>query len=78
MSVAKGSLYSEVSCLGGGRAGGPCSVWAHVQEERRGSLYSKVQCFMDSGYMGPVPVGRMTDGQSRMKTLPSCNFVGGR
>ena len=34
-----------------------------------GGLYSEVQCIMSNCHM---------DKQKRLKTLPSCNFVGGR
>ena len=44
-----------------------------------GGLYDKVQCITCNGHMGPPPpVDRLTDGQTRLKTLPSCNFFGGR
>ena len=41
-------------------------------------LYSEVQCIMGNGHMGPPPpyCGH-NDGQTRLKTLPSRNFVGG-
>ena len=45
----------------------PCPEGAGV-----GSLYSEVQCIMGNGHMGPV------DRQTRVKTLPSRNFAGGR
>ena len=41
-----------------------------------GALYSEVQCMMSNGHMG-TPCGQ-NDRQTRLKTLFSCNFVGGR
>ena len=40
-------------------------------------LYSDAQCIMGNGHMGTLPVDRKTDGQTGLKTIPSCNFVGG-
>ena len=51
-------------------------VWGGVRV-RGGVLYSEVQCIMGKGDMGS-PLDRITDGQTRLKTLPSSNFVGGR
>ena len=42
-----------------------------------GGLYSEVQCIMGNGYMGTPPMDRMTN-KTRVKTLPSRNFGGGR
>ena len=39
-------------------------------------LYSDVQC-IGNDHMGTLPVDRMTDGQTDLKTIPFCNFVGG-
>ena len=38
-----------------------------------GPLYSVVGCIMGNGHIGPLP----PNGQMRMKTLHSRNFVGG-
>ena len=35
-------------------------------------LYNEAQCIISNGHMGTM------NKQTRMKTLPSCNFVGGR
>ena len=40
-------------------------------------LHSEIQCIMGNGHMGSA-LDRMTDGQTRLKTLPSRNFVDGR
>ena len=46
----------------------------------RVSLYGKVQYIMGNGHRGPHTLweGWLTDGQTRLKTLPSYNLVGGR
>ena len=41
------------------------------------ALYSEFQCIMGNGHMEP-PTPWLTDRQTRMKTLPYRNFVGGR
>ena len=60
-----GSLSSEVPCLqvGGAGVGG----WVR---------YCEVN-ITDNGHMG-TPPDRLTDEQTRLKTLPSHNFVGER
>ena len=75
MSLAGGSQvnkFKQVSGLdhkmsvAGGRTGGlnvPCPGRA---------MYSEVQCIVGNGHMGPP----CTDRQTRVKTLPSGNFVG--
>ena len=48
----RGSLYSEVPCLGG------------LGQDWGGSLYSEVQCIMGNGHMRPPPtptVDKMTE-----------------
>ena len=54
---------------------GACTVGSHVWREE--ALYSEVQCIMGNGLMGPSPP-RRTDRHTRLKTLPSRNFFGGR
>ena len=44
---------------------------------QRDSLSGEVQCFMGNGHMGPSAYGQ-NDRQTRLKTFPSHNFVGGR
>ena len=67
----------QVSLAGGPLPGGPkipCPGGACEWGLRlRGTLYSEVQYIMGNGHMG-LPM----DIQTRMKTLPSRNFVGGR
>ena len=41
-------------------------------------LYSEVQSIMGNGHMGTPHPHRHNDGQTRLKTLPSSNFVGAR
>ena len=80
MSLAgAGARVSPCSCLqgrqgqgpGGGRPHGPCL------EERLMlgvGFNSMVQFFMGNGHMS-IPPGQ-NNGKTRLKTLPSCNFVG--
>ena len=48
----------------------PCLEGARA----RGSLYSEVQCTLGNGHIGPARMNR----QTRLKTLHSCNSVGGQ
>ena len=57
-----------VPCLMSG--GGPGSGGG------RTGLYSEVQCIMDNGHI--VTPCEQNGGQTRLKTLPSRNFVGAR
>ena len=61
------------------------SRWAGAKE----SLYTAVLSWgwgfdnkekegYNHGYVGTPPMGRMTDRQTRLKTLPFRNFAGGR
>ena len=51
------------------------SMYSEVQW--RGSLYGTGQCIMDNGQIG-FPQFPSVNRHTRLKTLPSCNFVGGR
>ena len=42
-----------------------------------GDLYRAVQCIMGNGHIRIPPVDRQNDRHTRLKTLPTCNFVGG-
>ena len=53
--------------VAGSRTGGP-----NIPCPGR-DMYSEVQCIMGNGQMGPS----CTDRHTRVKTLPSQNFVGG-
>ena len=59
-----------------------CSVSTRKHSSRMvvDCTYGEVQCIMDDDHVGVplLPVYRMNDGQTRLKTLPSRNFVVGR
>ena len=52
-------------------------VWRRPGSGLQEGLYSDVQCITGNGHMGTLPVDRMTNGQTGLKTLPSRNIVGG-
>ena len=64
MSKAKGKA--------GGRAEWSLYIWVGW-----GVLYGEVQGIMGNGHKGAVPMNAQADRQTRLKTLPSRNFVGG-
>ena len=75
VSLAEGTARAragEVSCPGGSHVSCP-EGWGQLV----GAMYSEFQCIMGNGLMGTPSFGQ-NDRQTRLKTLPSRNFVGER
>ena len=72
------TLSSDVPCWGeGAEHGGPCLVTSHYEGigpcmGRSNAFWVMVTCDH------PLPVDKLTDWQTRLKTFPSSNFFGER